>query len=130
MRILHVIARVLGLYRSTQPTVSSTFLSLNLYFLDEVHVIYTDEIEGVLLGVFVGYFFNFPRNLANWGEAPFNQISERKNFRNAIVVNATAKKPSKRTSTAERRNVSDREGSVSVGGGGISSVSDSLESFI
>ena len=61
---------------------------------------------------------------------PSHQISERKNFKNATAVNAKAKKPSKRTSTVDRRNVSDKEGSVNVGGGGIASVSDSEEAFI
>ena len=51
---------------------------------------------------------------------PSHQISERKNFKNATTVNAKAKNPSKNTSIAERRNVSDKVDSVSVGGGRIS----------
>ena len=46
-------------------------------------------------------------------------MSERKNFRNATVVNTTAKKQSKNRSITEDQRVSDKGISVMSGGGAI-----------
>ena len=52
------------------------------------------------------------------------QISVRKNFKKATVVNATAKKQSSKTSTVDRRNVSPKEVTITFGGGAIFSSLD------
>ena len=71
------------------------------------------------------YLFIFIIHHSSRSNVQLHQISDLKNFRNAIAVNTKAKKPSKHTSIIELRNVSEKAGSVSVGGGGILSVSDS-----
>ena len=51
------------------------------------------------------------------GDSVLYQISKLKNFRNATVVNITAKKQSSSKSTIECRTVSDKEVSAMSGGG-------------
>ena len=52
------------------------------------------------------------------------QISVQKNFKNATIVNTTAKKQSSKTSTVDRRNVSPKEVTIRFRGGAIFSSLD------